>query len=160
MSDATGDGGFGVNPTCLATAVEQGIACTWVVMNNSAFGTIAGLENANYQTKFGTVFHTPDGAALQPLLGGRRQGLWRGVHPRRQRRGVQARDGAGGRREQGGPSLPGRSADGEHRCPDARLLEHQRYLFSQRPWSATGKLVQKENGVYITPNHAKSHKAK
>ncbi|NBI65776.1 thiamine pyrophosphate-binding protein, partial [Pseudoflavonifractor sp. 60] len=32
----TGDGGFGVNPTCLATAVEQGIACTWVVMNNSA----------------------------------------------------------------------------------------------------------------------------
>ena len=23
-----------------------------------------------------------------------------------------------------------------------------------------GKLVQKEHGVYITPNHAKSHKAK
>ena len=41
----TGDGGFGVNPTCMATAVEKGIACTWVVMNNSAFGTIAGLEN-------------------------------------------------------------------------------------------------------------------
>ncbi|MBP3319891.1 MAG: thiamine pyrophosphate-binding protein, partial [Ruminiclostridium sp.] len=39
----TGDGGFGINPTVLATAVEQGIACTWVVMNNSAFGTIAGL---------------------------------------------------------------------------------------------------------------------
>ena len=35
-------------------------------MNNSAFGTIAGLENANYQTKFGTVFHTPDGAAYSP----------------------------------------------------------------------------------------------
>lgn len=62
----TGDGGFGVNPTCLATAVEQGIACTWVVMNNSAFGTIAGLENANYQTKFGTVFQTPDGASYSP----------------------------------------------------------------------------------------------
>ena len=62
----TGDGGFGVNPTCLATAVEQGIACTWVVMNNSAFGTIAGLENANYKTKFGTVFHTPDGESYTP----------------------------------------------------------------------------------------------
>ena len=62
----TGDGGFGVNPTCLATAVEQGIACTWVVMNNQAFGTIAGLENANYHTKFGTTFHTPDGQPYSP----------------------------------------------------------------------------------------------
>ena len=62
----TGDGGFGVNPTCMATAVEKGIACTWVVMNNSAFGTIAGLENANYKTKFGTVFHTPDGESYSP----------------------------------------------------------------------------------------------
>lgn len=62
----TGDGGFGLNPSCLATAVEQGIACVWVVMNNSAFGTIAGLEKANYQTNFGTVFHTPDGAPYSP----------------------------------------------------------------------------------------------
>ena len=62
----TGDGGFGVNPSCLATAVEKGINCVWVVMNNSAFGTIAGLEKANYQTNFGTVFHTPDGEAYSP----------------------------------------------------------------------------------------------
>ena len=62
----TGDGGFGINPTCMATAVEKGIACTWGVMNNSAFGTIAGLENANYKTKFGTVFHTPDGESYSP----------------------------------------------------------------------------------------------
>ena len=66
----TGDGGFGVNPTCLATAVEQGIACTWVVMNNSAFGTIAGLENGNYGTKFGTVFQTPDGKSYSPSWAG------------------------------------------------------------------------------------------
>ncbi len=65
-----GDGGFGVNPTCLATAVEQGIACTWVVMNNSAFGTIAGLENANYSTQFGTLFHTPDGERYSPSWAG------------------------------------------------------------------------------------------
>ena len=62
----TGDGGFGVQPSCLATAAQDGIAVTWVVMNNSAFGTIAGLENANYHHKFGTVFQTPDGASYTP----------------------------------------------------------------------------------------------
>ena len=35
-------------------------------MNNSAFGTIAGLENANYHHKFGTVFHTPNGDSYTP----------------------------------------------------------------------------------------------
>lgn len=28
----------------------------WVVMNNYAFGTIAGLEMAHFGTRFGTVF--------------------------------------------------------------------------------------------------------
>jgi acetolactate synthase-1/2/3 large subunit len=51
-----GDGGFGTNPSVIATAVEQNIPVVWVVMNNSAFGTIAGLENQHYSTKFGTVF--------------------------------------------------------------------------------------------------------
>lgn len=62
----TGDGGFGINPSVLAGAVEHGIACTFVVMNNYAFGTIAGLENGNYGTKFGTEFKTPDGARYSP----------------------------------------------------------------------------------------------
>lgn len=61
-----GDGGFGINPSPLATAVEQGIPVIWIVMNNSAFGTIAGLEYSNYQTKFGTVFTTPDGEKYSP----------------------------------------------------------------------------------------------
>lgn len=61
-----GDGGFGQNPSSLATAVEQGINVIWVVMNNSAFGTIAGLESANYGTKFGTLFQTPDGESYSP----------------------------------------------------------------------------------------------
>ena len=39
-----GDGGFGQNPAVLATAFEQDIAVVWVVMNNYAFGTIAGLR--------------------------------------------------------------------------------------------------------------------
>lgn len=61
-----GDGGFGTNPSVIATAVEQNIPVVWVVMNNSAFGTIAGLEYGNYGTKFGTLFATPDGASYTP----------------------------------------------------------------------------------------------
>jgi acetolactate synthase I/II/III large subunit len=51
-----GDGGFGQNPSVLATAVEQDAAVVWVVMNNLAYGTIAGLEKAHFGTTFGTVF--------------------------------------------------------------------------------------------------------
>lgn len=61
-----GDGGFGINPSVLATAVENDIPVIWIVMNNSAFGTIAGLEYSNYGTKFGTVFTTPDGKSYSP----------------------------------------------------------------------------------------------
>ncbi|MCF0247263.1 MAG: thiamine pyrophosphate-binding protein, partial [Synergistes sp.] len=61
-----GDGGFGQNPSVMATAVEQGINVIWVVMNNSAFGTIAGLEGGNYGTRFGTEFKTPDGKRYSP----------------------------------------------------------------------------------------------
>ena len=69
-----------MNPTCLATAVEQGIACTWVVMNKCAFGT---------------VFQTPDGE-----------------------------------------------------------------VYSPNELVAEGKLIKKENGKYVPPSHAKSHKTK
>ncbi len=41
-----GDGGFGTNPSVLATAREMNLPIIWVVMNNSAFGTIAGLQTA------------------------------------------------------------------------------------------------------------------
>ncbi len=51
-----GDGGFGQNPAMLATAAEQNVAVVWVIMNNAAYGTIAGLEMAHYDTTFGTVF--------------------------------------------------------------------------------------------------------
>ena len=65
-----GDGGFGQNPAVLATAYEENIPVIWVVMNNGAFGTIAGLEMAHYGTTFGTVFardgkpYSPDYAAI------------------------------------------------------------------------------------------------
>jgi acetolactate synthase-1/2/3 large subunit len=55
-----GDGGFGQNPAVLASAVEQDAAVVWVVMNNLAFGTIAGLEKAHFGTTFGTVFRHDD----------------------------------------------------------------------------------------------------
>ncbi len=70
-----GDGGFGQNPAMLATAYEQDIAVVWVVMNNYAFGTIAGLEKAHFATTYGTVFekngkpYSPDYAAIAKAYG-------------------------------------------------------------------------------------------
>jgi len=70
-----GDGGFGQNPAALATAFEDDIAVVWVIMNNHAFGTIAGLEMAHYGTTFATVFekngksYSPDYAAIARAYG-------------------------------------------------------------------------------------------
>jgi acetolactate synthase-1/2/3 large subunit len=70
-----GDGGFGQNPAMLATAFEADIAVVWVIMNNFAFGTIAGLEKAHFGTTFGTVFekngkpYSPDYAAIARAYG-------------------------------------------------------------------------------------------
>lgn len=70
-----GDGGFGQNPSVLASAVEQNVAVVWVVMNNLAYGTIAGLEKAHFGTTFGTVFrhndqpYSPNFAAVAKAYG-------------------------------------------------------------------------------------------
>ena len=70
-----GDGGWGQNPAVLATAKESDIPVIWVIMNNHAFGTIAGLELAHYDTTFGTVFevdgetYSPDYAAIARAYG-------------------------------------------------------------------------------------------
>jgi len=70
-----GDGGFGQNPAVLATAAEQNTGVVWVIMNNNAYGTIAGLEKAHYGTTFGTVFerngkpYAPDYAAIAKAYG-------------------------------------------------------------------------------------------
>jgi len=61
-----GDGGFGANPTVLATAVEKNIPVVWVVMNNSAFGTIAGLTASHYPHAFGTIFTKLSGESYTP----------------------------------------------------------------------------------------------
>ena len=36
--------------------MEAELAVIWIVMDNSAYGTIAGLEEMHYGTTFGTVF--------------------------------------------------------------------------------------------------------
>ena len=52
-----GDGGFcAANPTVVATAMEAQLPVIWVVMDNMAFGTIAGLEEQNYGWSFGCTF--------------------------------------------------------------------------------------------------------
>ena len=70
-----GDGGFGQNPALLATAFEEDVAVIWVVMNNRAYGTIAGLQKAHFGTTLGTVFekdgspYSPDFAAIARAYG-------------------------------------------------------------------------------------------
>ena len=52
----TGDGGFSANMSVIATAMEAKIPAIWVVMDNLAFGTIAGLKAAKYDSSFGCLF--------------------------------------------------------------------------------------------------------
>ena len=65
-----GDGAFGSNPSVVATAMEADLPVVWLVMDNSAFGTIAGLEKMHYGTSFGCLFerngetYTVDYAAI------------------------------------------------------------------------------------------------
>jgi acetolactate synthase-1/2/3 large subunit len=61
-----GDGGFGQNPAVLATAVELKLPIIWLIMNNNAYGTIAGLQKAAFGFNHGTLFDTdPSGWAAQ-----------------------------------------------------------------------------------------------
>ena len=155
----TGDGGFGVNPTCLATAVEQGIACTWVVMNNCAFGTIAGLENANYGTKFGTTFHTPDGETYSPNWADVAKAY--GVESIRVNSAAEfkpAMEKAVAANKAGKPFLV--EAIMENIVVPTPGCWNINDIYSPNELVAEGKLVKKENGRYVTPSHAKSHKAK
>jgi acetolactate synthase-1/2/3 large subunit len=50
----------------LATAVELNLGIVWLVMNNNAFGTIAGLQKAHYGLTYGTTF---PGSAAAPTNG-------------------------------------------------------------------------------------------
>jgi len=53
-----GDGAFSNSMSVVATAMEAEIPVVWVVMDNAAFGTIAGLEKAHYGWSFGNLFES------------------------------------------------------------------------------------------------------
>lgn len=153
----TGDGGFGVNPTCLATAVEQGIACTWVVMNNSAFGTIAGLENANYNTKFGTVFMTPDGKPYSPCWADVAKAY--GVDAIRVSSAEEfkpAMEKAMEANRAGKPFLV--EAPMENIVVPTPGCWNINDIYSPSALVSEGKLVINPDGTYTAPNHSGSHK--
>ena len=155
----TGDGGFGVNPTCLATAVEQGIACTWVVMNNSAFGTIAGLENANYNTKFGTLFRTPDGESYSPCWADVAKAY--GVDSIRVSSAEEfkpAMEKAVAANRAGKPFLV--EAPMENIVVPTPGCWNINDIYTPNDLVSEGKLVINPDGTYTAPNHSGSHKAK
>lgn len=72
-----GDGGFGQNPAMLATAAAEDLPVIWIIMNNNAYGTIAGLQMAHYGLTHGTIFpkadlpeeQTPNYAAIARAYG-------------------------------------------------------------------------------------------
>lgn len=139
----TGDGGFGINPSCLATAVEQGIACTWVVMNNAAFGTVFHDANgerytpkwADVATAYGVDSICISSAAeFKPAL----------------EKALEAN-------KAGKPFLV--KAPMENIVVPTPGCWNINDIYTPNELVKEGKLVRKENGRYITPNHSKSHNA-
>jgi acetolactate synthase-1/2/3 large subunit len=53
-----GDGAFLTNISVVLTAVEEKIPVVWVVMNNSGYGSIAGLQRLGFGSEYGTRFDT------------------------------------------------------------------------------------------------------
>ena len=119
-----GDGAFGSNPSVVATAMEAGLGVVWLVMDNAAFGTIAGLTNMHYGWEFGCLFES-EGARYRTDFAQMAKGYGAdGVFIRVRRR---ARSGvARGARLGAADGHPG--ADGEHSDPDPWALGHQRRL--------------------------------
>lgn len=72
-----GDGAMSNQLSAIVTAVEHRVGVIWVVMNNAAFGTIAGLQESHYGTDYGCVFldaatgepYTPDFAGIARSCG-------------------------------------------------------------------------------------------
>ena len=149
-----GDGGFGTNPSCIATAVEQNIPVIWIVMNNSAFGTIAGLEYANYSTRFGTTFHTPDGASYTPNWAEIAKGY--GIKAVR----IESAD-------QFKPALEAAIASGEPYLLDVPMENiavptpgcwNINDIYTPKANVVEGKVVRGADGKFTPPTHSKSHK--
>lgn len=149
-----GDGGFGTNPSCIATAVEQNIPVIWVVMNNAAFGTIAGLEYSNYGTRFGTVFTTPDGCSYTPNWAEVARGY--GIEAER----VESAEGFG-------EALKRALASNRPYLIDVPMENiavptpgcwNINDIYTPKANISEGKLLPDEDGAYRAPSHGASHK--
>jgi len=148
-----GDGGFGTNPSVVAAAVEHGINVVWIVMNNSAFGTIAGLQNASYGNKFGTVFHTPDGSSYTPDWAAVARGY--GIKAKKI---ASADEFAGALKEaldSGEPYLL--DVPMENIAVPTPGCWNINDIFRPSDLVSEGKLVKNKDGKYAVPGHAKSH---
>ena len=155
----TGDGGFGINVAVLAAAVEHGIACTWVVMNNSQFGTIAGLENANYKTKFGTQFLKANGDKYFISYAKIAEGYGvESICVNSAEEFKPALEKAMQANREGRPFLV--EAPMENIVVPTPGCWNINDIYSPNELVREGKLVKKENGKYVAPSHAKSHNAK
>ncbi|MDR1732220.1 MAG: thiamine pyrophosphate-binding protein [Synergistaceae bacterium] len=150
-----GDGGFGTNPSVIATAVEQNIPVVWVVMNNSAFGTIAGLMNSSYGTKFSTVFTTPDGKSYSPDWAAVARGY--GIKALR----IETADAFA-------PAFKAALDSDEPWLLDVPMENiavptpgcwNINDIYNPSDLVSEGKLIKKENGRYIAPGHGQSHRA-
>jgi acetolactate synthase-1/2/3 large subunit len=61
-----GDGGMSAQLPAIPMAVEQGLPVIFLVMNNRAHGTIAGLQAENFGTAYGCEFRDPEGRPYSP----------------------------------------------------------------------------------------------
>lgn len=154
VATLVGDGGFGTNPSCMATAVEQGIPVIWIVMNNAAYGTIAGLSYSNYGTRFGTEFTDPSGDSYSPD--------WAAVA---RAYGVEAERIE--RAEDFGPALERAVASGKPYLLDVPMENiavptpgcwNINDIYRPKACVSEGKLVPDEHGCYRAPSHGASHK--
>ena len=128
-------------------------------MNNSAFGTIAGLENANYQTKFGTVFQTPDGTSYSPCWADVAKAY--GVEAIRVSSAAEFRpamEKAMEANRAGRPFLV--EAPMENIAVPTPGCWNINDIYSPNAFVSEGKLVCKEDGKWMPPSHSASHKPK
>lgn len=127
-------------------------------MNNAAFGTIAGLENANYKTKFGTVFYDAKGERYTPCWAGVAKDY--GVESIRINSAEEfkpALEKAIEANKAGRPFLV--EAPMENIVVPTPGCWNINDIYSPNELVKEGKLVKKENGRYIAPSHSKSHNA-
>jgi acetolactate synthase-1/2/3 large subunit len=62
VTAVVGDGGFLMLPSAVATAVEYGVPCTWVVWNNGGYMSIRDQQRAYFGREWATSFlHAPGG---------------------------------------------------------------------------------------------------